>query len=160
VLQPPILFLERFQLAGVAHLHPAAHVSAARGVRCEAGQVFITSGTQQAFDEILRLAIDPKRRGLGGEPRLPRRPACGPGRRRPARGAQAEFNDTGLTANTSYSYRVRVTDAAGNLGTYSNMASATTLAFQAPTGLREARRGVSSVGHPRQPSVARIFPHS
>ena len=35
------------------------------------------------------------------------------------------FNDTGLTAATSYSYRVRATDAAGNLSGYSNMASAT-----------------------------------
>jgi hypothetical protein len=39
------------------------------------------------------------------------------------------FNDTGLSANTSYSYRVRATDAAGNLGPYSNVASATTLPF-------------------------------
>ena len=39
------------------------------------------------------------------------------------------FNDTGLLANTSYSYRVRATDAAGNLGPYSNVASATTLFF-------------------------------
>jgi len=39
------------------------------------------------------------------------------------------FNDTGLAANTSYSYRVRATDAAGNLGPYSNVASATTLPF-------------------------------
>src|SRR2546421_10975363 len=29
------------------------------------------------------------------------------------------FNDTGLTASTSYSYRVRATDAAGNLSTFS-----------------------------------------
>jgi fibronectin type 3 domain-containing protein len=36
------------------------------------------------------------------------------------------FADTGLTAGTSYSYRVRATDAAGNLGSYSNVASATT----------------------------------
>jgi len=38
----------------------------------------------------------------------------------------AAFSDTGLTANTSYSYRVRATDSAGNLSTYSNTASATT----------------------------------
>ena len=38
----------------------------------------------------------------------------------------ATYNDTGLTANTSYSYRVRATDAAGNLSQYSNIASATT----------------------------------
>jgi chitodextrinase len=37
------------------------------------------------------------------------------------------FNDTGLTASTSYSYRVRATDAANNLGPYSPIASATTL---------------------------------
>ena len=36
------------------------------------------------------------------------------------------YTDTGLTAATSYSYRVRATDAAGNLSAYSNMASATT----------------------------------
>src|SRR5262249_39901943 len=38
------------------------------------------------------------------------------------------FSDTGLTASTSYSYRVRATDAANNLSTYSNTASATTTA--------------------------------
>ncbi|RKH59961.1 PLP-dependent aminotransferase family protein [Corallococcus aberystwythensis] len=37
----------------------ATHVSASRGVRCVPEQVFITAGTQQAFDEILRLALDP-----------------------------------------------------------------------------------------------------
>jgi fibronectin type 3 domain-containing protein len=45
------------------------------------------------------------------------------------------YNDPGLTANTSYSYRVRATDAAGNQGTYSNVASTTTqtLDTQPPT---------------------------
>jgi fibronectin type 3 domain-containing protein len=38
------------------------------------------------------------------------------------------YSDTGLTASTSYSYRVRATDAASNLSGYSNTASATTLA--------------------------------
>ena len=38
------------------------------------------------------------------------------------------FNDTGLAASTSYSYRVRANDAAGNNSGYSNTASATTLA--------------------------------
>ena len=37
------------------------------------------------------------------------------------------FADSGLTASTSYSYRVLATDAAGNLSAYSNTASATTL---------------------------------
>ena len=40
--------------------------------------------------------------------------------------AGTTYNDTGLTAGTSYSYRVRATDAAGNLSPYSNVASATT----------------------------------
>jgi len=39
------------------------------------------------------------------------------------------FNDTGLTASTTYRYRVRATDAAGNLGAYSNVAGTTTLPF-------------------------------
>src|SRR5262249_50857591 len=34
------------------------------------------------------------------------------------------FSNTGLTSGTSYSYRVRATDAAGNLSAYSNTASA------------------------------------
>ena len=36
------------------------------------------------------------------------------------------FNDTGLAAGTSYSYRVRAADAAGNLSGYSSVQSATT----------------------------------
>ncbi len=36
------------------------------------------------------------------------------------------YNDTGLVGGTSYSYRVRAVDAAGNLGAYSNAATATT----------------------------------
>ena len=38
------------------------------------------------------------------------------------------YNNTGLTASTNYSYRVRATDGAGNLGAYSSPASATTQA--------------------------------
>src|SRR5581483_9370769 len=34
--------------------------------------------------------------------------------------------DTGLASGTAYSYRIRATDAAGNLSAYSNVASATT----------------------------------
>src|SRR5277367_5661368 len=40
--------------------------------------------------------------------------------------AATTFNDTGLTASTSYSYRVRANDAAGNNSGYSNTATATT----------------------------------
>ena len=43
------------------------------------------------------------------------------------------FNDTGLTAAATYRYRVRATDAAGNLGPYSNTLSATTPDTQPPT---------------------------
>jgi chitodextrinase len=42
------------------------------------------------------------------------------------------FNSTGLAPATSYSYRVRATDAANNLGPYSNVASTTTLADTTP----------------------------
>ena len=45
------------------------------------------------------------------------------------------YSDTGVAANTSYSYRVRATDAAGNLGPYSNVASATTPAATTVPGL-------------------------
>lgn len=41
----------------------------------------------------------------------------------------ASFSDSGLTASTSYSYRVRATDAAGNLSGYSNISSAITSAM-------------------------------
>ena len=41
--------------------------------------------------------------------------------------AGTTFSDTGLTAATSYSYRARATDGAGNLSAYSNSATATTL---------------------------------
>jgi GntR family transcriptional regulator/MocR family aminotransferase len=37
----------------------ADHVVAARGVRCTPEQVFVTGGTQQAFEEVLRLVVDP-----------------------------------------------------------------------------------------------------
>jgi fibronectin type 3 domain-containing protein len=40
------------------------------------------------------------------------------------------YSDMGLTTSTSYSYRVRATDAAGNLSAYSNIAVATTTAAQ------------------------------
>ena len=43
------------------------------------------------------------------------------------------YSNTGLTNATSYSYRVRATDAAGNLSGFSNVSSATTPDTQAPT---------------------------
>ena len=43
-------------------------------------------------------------------------------------GTGTTYNDTGLTAGTTYRYRVRATDSAGNLGSYSNTAGTTTQA--------------------------------
>ena len=56
------------------------------------------------------------------------------------------WSDTGRVPGTSYSYRVRARDAAGNRGPYSGVASAVTLSApdnppSAPTGLRRWRRG-------------------
>ncbi|HEY6506878.1 MAG TPA: PQQ-dependent sugar dehydrogenase, partial [Vicinamibacterales bacterium] len=48
-------------------------------------------------------------------------------------GTGTTFGDSGLAASTSYTYRVRATDAAGNPGPYSNTTTATTL--PAPTGI-------------------------
>ena len=42
------------------------------------------------------------------------------------------YSDTGLSASTTYLYRVRAIDAAGNLGPYTSIASATTLANGSP----------------------------
>jgi YD repeat-containing protein len=53
-----------------------------------------------------------------------------------ATSATPTYSDTTLTASTSYSYRVRATDAANNVSAYSNTASATTTApvdTEAPT---------------------------
>jgi len=56
------------------------------------------------------------------------------------------FNDTALSAGTSYSYRVRAADAAGNLGPYSNAASATTSipTTPPPTGGKSPLRVLAS----------------
>ena len=48
------------------------------------------------------------------------------------------FNDIGLTAGTGYSYRVRATDAANNLGPYSNTATATIRLLSQPRRTRKA----------------------
>jgi chitodextrinase len=42
------------------------------------------------------------------------------------------YNNTGLSAGTTYNYRVRANDAAGNLSSYSNTSTATTLQDTAP----------------------------
>jgi fibronectin type 3 domain-containing protein len=53
--------------------------------------------------------------------------------------AATTLSDTGLAAGTSYSYRVRASDAAGNLGAYSNTASATTSSSVAPPAHVQSR---------------------
>ena len=45
------------------------------------------------------------------------------------------YKDTAVDAGTAYGYRVRATDAAGNLGSYSATATATTPAPTGPSGL-------------------------
>src|SRR5258708_6110062 len=65
--------------------------------------------------------------------------------------AATTFNDMGLTASTSYSYRVRATDAASNLSAYSNTASASTPAPPdttpptAPTNLTATAASASQI---------------
>ena len=51
------------------------------------------------------------------------------------------YSDSGLSSATSYSYRVRATDAAANPGPYSNTATATTATASptAPTALPSPR---------------------
>ena len=57
------------------------------------------------------------------------------------------YSDTGLSPSTTYRYRVRAVDAAGNLSAYSAIATATTPAVpdttppSAPTGLTATAAG-------------------
>jgi len=55
----------------------------------------------------------------------------------------ATFNDTGLAASTSYSYRVRATDAAGNLSTYSSTGTASTAAGPISVQITPVRGGAT-----------------
>src|SRR5207249_4868080 len=55
--------------------------------------------------------------------------------------ATSAFNDTGLAASTSYSYRVRATDAAGNLSTYSSTDTASTAAGPISVQITPVRGG-------------------
>jgi chitodextrinase len=49
--------------------------------------------------------------------------------------AVTSLSDSGLTASTIYNYRVRATDAAGNLSSYSSVATASTTSANIPAGL-------------------------
>jgi fibronectin type 3 domain-containing protein len=54
------------------------------------------------------------------------------------------YNDTGLTASTSYSYRVRATDALGNLSPYSSTATASTPASTVAISISPVRAAVTT----------------
>src|SRR6185369_14211136 len=62
----------------------------------------------------------------------------------------ASFGDSALATGTSYSYRVRASDAAGNIGPFSNTATATTFAVDttppsAPSNLTATAVSVSQI---------------
>ncbi|HKR38028.1 MAG TPA: fibronectin type III domain-containing protein, partial [Steroidobacteraceae bacterium] len=71
--------------------------------------------------------------------------------------ATTAFNNTGLTGSTSYSYRVRATDAANNLSGYSNVASATTQQGQQLPPLSFVQ-GASAIPQAPVSSVNAAFP--
>jgi fibronectin type 3 domain-containing protein len=54
------------------------------------------------------------------------------------------YNDPGLTASTSYSYRVRATDAAGNLSPYSSTATASTPVSTVAISISPVRAAVTT----------------
>ena len=57
------------------------------------------------------------------------------------------FNNTSLAVGTTYNYRVRATDAAGNLSDYSNVAQAITLSPPSvPANLTAVANNASSIG--------------
>ena len=65
-------------------------------------------------------------------------------------GTTLTYNDTNLTPNTSYSYRLLATDPSANQSPYSNTATATTPAdTQPPTA--PANLGATAVGQPDRP---------
>jgi chitodextrinase len=60
--------------------------------------------------------------------------------------AGTTFNDTGLTASTSYSYRVQASDTSGNLSAFSNTNTTTTTGPPtAPTNLTAAAAGTNQI---------------
>jgi chitodextrinase len=68
--------------------------------------------------------------------------------------ASTAYGDSGLSASTAYSYRVRASDAAGNLSGYSNVAGATTASPPPPPPPPAASsnplisRGLTTAGSP------------
>ena len=60
-----------------------------------------------------------------------------------ATSAAAGYGNTGLSASTAYSYRIRAADAAGNMSAYSNVAGATTLSTNITVGVTPVRAGLT-----------------
>ena len=69
-------------------------------------------------------------------------------------GTITTYSNTGLTASTSYSYQVQATDAAGNLSSFSNIASATT---PATSSVVTYVQGAYATPHTPQTTVAVNF---
>jgi probable HAF family extracellular repeat protein len=67
-------------------------------------------------------------------------------------GTGTTFTDSGLASSTSYTYRVRATDAASNPGPYSNMSTVTTL--QAPAGISLMQHTSKDAGSVTSSSLA------
>ncbi len=67
-------------------------------------------------------------------------------------GTGTTFTDSGLAASTSYTYRVRATDAANNPGPYSNTATVTTV--QAPAGITLVQHANKDAGSVTSSSLA------
>ena len=61
-------------------------------------------------------------------------------------GTATTYSDTTAAANTSYSYRVRASDAAPNLGPYTNTATATTPNTSGPSGADDFNRADGGLG--------------
>ena len=68
------------------------------------------------------------------------------------------FTDTGLAASTTYRYQVRAVDAAGNLSTYSSIATATTPAARRHHAAVGAHGALGHGGHhhPHRPGLDRL----
>jgi hypothetical protein len=66
------------------------------------------------------------------------------------------YNDIGLSASTSYSYRVRATDAAGNLGPYSNIVGATTGSTAPPPAITFVQGNYATPQTPQSSVVVRF----
>jgi len=67
-------------------------------------------------------------------------------------GTATTFGDTGLAAATSFAYRVRATDAANNLGPYSNTVTATTI--PAPAGITLVQNRGTDAGNAASSSLS------